>query len=177
VEARAQVGHSSRSEAELQRPDLMAESTFRTGRKPRDRTYRNSVDRHTGPEQTTSQGVVVRGGSYAFFRRTPAAAFTLFSRHSRGSKEPVHGVGFRCAKSADDSSSVRALGTSPAGPVMLSVRTCSDACALLTLYAYDELTQHACEICSDYNNRAFCETGAFGDGGLVTGYGGATRRS
>jgi hypothetical protein len=51
---------------------------------------------------------------------------------------------------------------------MLSVRTCSDACALLTLYAYDELTQHACEICSDDNNRAFCETGAFGDSGLVT---------
>ena len=51
---------------------------------------------------------------------------------------------------------------------MLSVRTCSDACALLTLYAYDELTQHTCEICSDDNNRAFCETGAFGDSGLVT---------
>ena len=34
-------------------------------------------------------------------------------------------------------------------------QTCGDACALLTLYAYDDLAANACKICKDYD-KTFC---------------------
>ncbi len=102
--------------------------------------------------------VVVRGGGYIDFK---PEQFRVNGRAAMPTKEARPGVGFRCAKSANDPAPVRTLASAqPAAPTAnkpaspspttpsptpapgrptLDAQTCGDACALLTLYAYDEL--------------------------------------
>ncbi|MBN1492242.1 MAG: ankyrin repeat domain-containing protein [Phycisphaerae bacterium] len=47
-------------------------------------------------------------------------------------------------------------GAEPAGKPGLDAETCGDACALLTLYSFDELASNACKICKKYDDT-FCE--------------------
>jgi formylglycine-generating enzyme required for sulfatase activity len=120
----------------------------------------------TGPAEKTLSGVVVRGGRYS----SPKP--DTFRVHGRGYQPPKAvqgGVGFRCAKSASDTSPVRALAnaapaaTAPAGTSLAASagkpaaneQICGDACALLTLYAYDDLVANACKICKKYD-KMFC---------------------
>jgi formylglycine-generating enzyme required for sulfatase activity len=122
----------------------------------------------TGPVEKGFSGIVVRGGGYSNPRPD------TFRIHGRG-YQPLDvglgGVGFRCAKSANDTTPVRALPaspapaapapatTSPAPPAAkpgLDAQACGDPCALLTLYAYDDLVANACKLCKKYDTT-FCE--------------------
>jgi len=105
--------------------------------------------------------IMFRGGRY----RDPSPAnFTTYGRFSQPPRAAVGGIGFRCAKSASDTTPVRAVVTEakPTAPNAsaskpgLNSETCGDACALLTLYSYDELATNACKICKKHDNT-FCE--------------------
>jgi hypothetical protein len=132
--------------------------------------YQVSPSRNpTGPAEKTLSGVVIRGGS--FIESTPAS-FRVLGRGGLHPKASVPGVGFRCAKSANDATPVRSLAVaettvkppappaataSAAGKPGLDAATCGDPCALLTLYPYDELVKNACRICKKHD-KTFCET-------------------
>ena len=51
-----------------------------------------------------------------------------------------------------------AKATTPSAPgrPTLDAQTCADSCALLTLYAYDDLVANACTLCKKYDDT-FCE--------------------
>jgi hypothetical protein len=121
----------------------------------------------TGPAEKKFE-VVVRGGRYT--DPTPDD-FCVYGRFAQHPTAAVSGVGFRCAKSANDTTPVRVLPaspapaapapatTSPAPPAAkpgLDAQTCGDPCALLTLYAYDDLVANACKLCKKYDTT-FCE--------------------
>jgi len=119
----------------------------------------------TGPAEKKFE-VVVRGGRYT--DPTPDD-FSVYGRFAQHPTATVSGVGFRCAKSASDTAPVRALAAAPATPAPaasapaltagkpgLDAETCADPCALLTLYAYDELAANACKLCKKYDDT-FCE--------------------
>ena len=119
----------------------------------------------TGPAEKTFD-VVVRGGRYN--DPTPSD-FRVHGRSYQPPKAVQGGVGFRCAKSANDASPVRALAdpapatTAPAvsssaaaaGKPAVNEQICGDACALLTLYAYDDLVANACKLCKRHD-KMFC---------------------
>jgi len=114
----------------------------------------------TGPEKLKFD-IVFRGGNYG----DPSIRnFNTYGRFSEPPRAAVSGIGFRCAKSASDTTPVRAVVTEakPTAPNAsaskpgLNAETCGDACALLTLYSYDELAANACKICKKHDNT-FCE--------------------
>lgn len=118
----------------------------------------------TGPEKLKFD-IVFRGGRYS----DPSARnFNTYARFARPPKAAGGGIGFRCAKSASDTTPVRATpvpkptaaGKPAAAPTAdkpgLDAETCADACALLTLYSYDELAENACKICKKHDDT-FCE--------------------
>jgi formylglycine-generating enzyme required for sulfatase activity len=117
----------------------------------------------TGPENLKFN-IVFRGGRYSDPR---VANFVTYGRFSQPPKGAGGGVGFRCAKSASDTTPVRATAveTKPAAEAKtsaasakpgLGAESCGDPCALLTLYSYDELTKNACKLCKKYDDT-FCE--------------------
>ena len=116
----------------------------------------------TGPDKLKFN-IVFRGGRYS----DPSTRnFTTYGRFSQPPRAAVGGIGFRCARSASDTTPVRAAVTEakPTAPATnanaskpgLNAETCGDACALLTLYSYDELVANACKICKKHDNT-FCE--------------------
>jgi formylglycine-generating enzyme required for sulfatase activity len=121
----------------------------------------------TGPAKVDFN-VIYRGGRYG----DPSVRnFNTVFRFSVPIKAAAGGVGFRCAKAANDPRPVRATtaadvkttpeakpaaAATPTSKPGLSAETCGDACALLTLYSYDELTANACKLCKKYDNT-FCE--------------------
>jgi formylglycine-generating enzyme len=118
----------------------------------------------TGPAKREFD-IVIRGGNYT---RVALDGFQVFRRGSQSPKASVPGTGFRCAKSVSDTTPVRALAAAapaatPAPPAgqpgkpALDAATCGDPCALLTLYAYDDLTANACKICKKHD-PTFCQT-------------------
>jgi formylglycine-generating enzyme required for sulfatase activity len=128
--------------------------------------YKSSPPKNPlGPAEKSFSGVVVRGGRYSSPRQD---SFRVYGRGYQPSNASLGGVGFRCAKSANDTTPVRALPAAPApgapaaspappaGKPELSAQTCGDPCALLTLYAYDDLAANACKICKKHD-RTFCE--------------------
>jgi formylglycine-generating enzyme required for sulfatase activity len=112
-----------------------------------------------GPTERTD-GVVVRGGRYTWYRQKPTA-FRLSRRDPQDPTEATPGIGFRCAKSVGDATPVHAPAAATGGGPIMSRATCGDACSLLVLFAYDELAKHACEMCSEYGMRGFCEDGPY----------------
>ena len=125
-----------------------------------------------GPTEKGSQGIVFRGGSYS---GPGVGSLSVYGRGAMPDSAGVAGVGFRCAKSTSDHDfrPVRSLATAdtlaktpvpppatasaaPAGKPGANEQTCGDACALLTLYAYDDLVANACKICKAYDDT-FCE--------------------
>jgi formylglycine-generating enzyme required for sulfatase activity len=107
--------------------------------------------------------IVIRGGGY---RRSSVDGFQVFRRGYLSPNAASPGTGFRCAKSVSDTTPVRALAAAaptPAPPAgqpgkpALDAATCGDPCALLTLYAYDDLTANACKICKKHD-PTFCQT-------------------
>jgi formylglycine-generating enzyme required for sulfatase activity len=107
--------------------------------------------------------IIYRGGRYS----DPSwKNFNTYFRFSQPPRAAGGGIGFRCAKSASDTTPVRAAVTEakPTAPATnaiaskpgLNAETCGDACALLTLYSYDELVANACKICKKHDNT-FCE--------------------
>ena len=130
--------------------------------------YKISPERNpTGPAEKTFKQIVFRGGSYS---SPGAGSLSVYGRGAQPDTAGVGGVGFRCAKSANDATPVRATVAADARPAEakapsataaaskpgLSAETCGDACALLTLYSYDELASDACKLCKKYDNT-FCE--------------------
>jgi sulfatase modifying factor 1 len=118
----------------------------------------------TGPDKLVFN-VIYRGGNYG----DPSPNnFTTYYRFSLPPDTSGGGVGFRCAKSASDTTPVRkvaveakpevkpAAAATPAGKRALDAQTCGDPCALLTMYSYDELSSNACKICKKYD-KTFCE--------------------
>ncbi len=117
--------------------------------------YEDSPRRNpTGPGK--SFDIVVRGGAYD---SSEPSAFRVYARGAQSPKGTDAGVGFRCAKSAADTSPVRTVSAEAprkrAGKPP-SAEMCADACALLTAYAYDELVAHACQICEAVDDT-FCQ--------------------
>jgi len=116
----------------------------------------------TGPDKLKFD-IVFRGGRYS----DPSTRnFTTYGRFSQPPRAAVGGIGFRCAKSASDTTPVRAVVTEAKSPAAvtpaiaskpgLNAETCGDACSLLTLYSYDELAANACKICKKHD-KTFCE--------------------
>ena len=114
----------------------------------------------TGPDKLKFH-IVFRGGRYG---DPTVKNFTTYARFSQNPKAAVGSIGFRCAKTVNDPTPVRAAPTAaepaaqarPAGKPGLDAEICGDACALLTLYSYDELATSACKICKKYDDT-FCE--------------------
>jgi len=121
----------------------------------------------TGP--TAGLGFLYRGGRYNTRRSDDFLVYTR--RGLPGMLGSEGGIGFRCAKSAGDSATLRSRSQSSAAagkpsaaapPALSQVKpvldaeTCADACALLTRYAYDFLIENACSICKKYD-KTYCE--------------------
>jgi formylglycine-generating enzyme required for sulfatase activity len=121
----------------------------------------------TGP--TAGLGLLYRGGRYDTRRSDDFLVYTR--RGLPGMLASEGGIGFRCAKSAGNSATLRSQNpssmaagkpsASAAPPAMsqakpvLDAEMCADACSLLTRYAYDFLIENACSICKKYD-RTYC---------------------
>jgi formylglycine-generating enzyme required for sulfatase activity len=123
------------------------------------------VKNPTGPARREFD-IVIRGGNYT---RTAVEGFQVWRRGYHPPTAAVPGTGFRCARSANDKTPVRALAASTvtttapsaapgtaSGKPALDAATCSDPCALLTEYPYDDLVANACTLCKPHDDT-FCE--------------------
>jgi formylglycine-generating enzyme required for sulfatase activity len=127
--------------------------------------YKTSSPKNpTGPDKLKFN-IMYRGGNYG----DPSwKNFTTYGRFSQPPRAAVGGIGFRCAKSASDTTPVRtaSIESKPPAPTPAATasaskpgpnaETCGDACSLLTLYSYDELAANACKICKKHD-KTFCE--------------------